>query len=314
MAPPKSNPHNLICGGSPDYNPLVMDDQQTYLLNGLLARHFNLGRIIRFRPVQRGREAHAFELFTAQEKQYLVQIFPPAYPEQQLNFAADTVNRLDQHRFSVMPFLLSKSDAFCAEGPQGSHMLVSLAPAGSALEPDQYTLHDISQLGLRLAWLHRLLGEQLVPPPKVTTDLDRLQERQIAIPTIFPGLLGLPCQEGWAHGDIQLSALLHDGDHQLRAMMDWGLLHWGCPLTDLIDAFIEIAFASRTAGDRARGVSLLEAYDSLSSIRRTAWTPVVARWCVRRLVTQEFRPLPPQFDEKYLAQPERLATAIASCL
>ena len=57
-----------------------MDAQQTYLLNGLLTRNFGLGRIVRFREVERGRQASTFELFTAQENEYLVYLYPAGFP------------------------------------------------------------------------------------------------------------------------------------------------------------------------------------------------------------------------------------------
>jgi Ser/Thr protein kinase RdoA (MazF antagonist) len=291
--------------------PLV-DDQQTYLLNGLITRSFGIGRIVRFRPVQRGRQAESFELFTAEEKEYLVQLFAPAYGEDQLDFAAGAVNALDRHRFSVMPFVPSRNVVFVAEGPQNSRMVLSLAPAGSALEPSQYTEHDISQVGLRLAWMHRLLLEQIPRPPDFVPLARRLPNSDGPVQQLI-GLLNMPTWQGWVHGDLQPAALLHDGDHQLRAITDWGLLHWGCPLEDLVDAFIALATDAKGALDRHRGAALLESYDSLVSIRRTPWTPVVASWCAQRLIDQGQRPPQEGFTESVLPAPERLATAMASC-
>jgi len=289
-----------------------VDDQQTYLLNGLIARHFGLGRIVRFRPVERGRQAEAFELFTAGEKEYLVMLYPPAFHEDQLDFAAGAVNALDRHRFSVMPFVASKNVVFVAEGPQNRHMVVGLAPAGSAIRPADYTEHDISQVGLRLAWMHRLLKEQL-PPPREPVPLGRRIPAGDGPLEQLRGLLTLPTAQGWVHGDIQPAALLHDADHQLRAITDWGLLHWGCPLEDLVDAFITLATDARGAFAQRRGAALLEAYDSLVPIKRMPWTPVVASWCAQRLADQDRRALPEGFMEAVLPAPERLATAMASC-
>ena len=59
----------------PPYNAL-MDDQQTYLLNGLLARQFDLGRIVRFRQVVRGRQAVTYELLTAEQHDAQVELLP----------------------------------------------------------------------------------------------------------------------------------------------------------------------------------------------------------------------------------------------
>jgi len=312
-----------------------MDDQQTYLLNGLLNRHFGLGRIVRFREVERGRQARCFELFTAQEKEYLVQLFPPAFSADALDFAAGTVNLLDENRFSVMPFVRSKSVIFVGEGPQGQHLLVSLAPVGSALPAEQFTAHDISQVGLRLAWMHRLLKEQ-IPPPRASAPSSPGGHAPLAVrfaawfaaaragdqtPPIsaalfgqLHGMLQLVTVAGWCHGDFQLAALLHDGDHQLRAITDWGLLHYDTPLEDVVDAFAALSTDARGNLDRARGRALLESYDSLLSIQRLAWTPVVAAWCAQRLLDQHEgrRQLGEDFAN-VVANPERLATAMASC-
>jgi hypothetical protein len=294
------------------YNAPV-DDRQTYLLNGLIARNFGIGRIVRFRSVQRGRQAESFEVFTAEEKEYLVQLYAAIYDEDQLDFAAGAVNTLDRHCFSVMPFLPSKDVVFVAEGPQNRRMVLCLAPTGSAMTPRQYTEHDISQVGLRLAWMHRLLLEQL-PRPKDFVPLKRRLPASDTTLDPLRDLLALPTWQGWVHGDIQPQALLHDADHQLRAITDWGLLHWGCPLEDLVDAFIALATDAQGALDRRRGVALLESYDSLVSIKRTPWSPVVASWCAQRLLDQERRSPPEGFLESVLPAPERLATAMASCL
>ena len=56
--------------------------------------------------------------------------------------------------------------------------------------------------------------------------------------TMLHSLLNVPTMQGWAHGDIQSAALLHDADHQLRAITDWALLHFGNPLEDVVDAFL----------------------------------------------------------------------------
>ncbi len=305
-----------------------MDNQQTYLLNGLLTRHFGLGRIVRFRQVERGRQASTFELFTAQENEYLVYLYPAAYTVEQLNFVANTVNRLDLHRFSVVPFVKAKVGAFAAEGPQNSHMLVSIAPAGSVLAPASYSDHDVSQIGLRLAWMHRLLKEQLPDLPQQASLAERVREACGAVPPdaarppialnqLSPllALLSLPTAQGWVHGDIQGSALLVDNDHQLRTVTDWGLLHAGSPLEDLVDAFLSLCTNADGELLPVRGRALLEAYHSLLPIQRIPWMPVVASWCAQRILDscENRRPLPRGFS-RLLEEPERLATALASCL
>ncbi len=305
-----------------------MDDQQTYLLNGLIARQFGLGRIVRFRAVKRGRQAAAFELFTTQEKEYLVQLYPPVFPEWQLEFMADVVNLLDAQRFSVVPFVKKKGEelgeSFVGEGPQGTRMMVSLAPQGSVLTPEEITTHDISQLGLRLAWMHRMFHEQIGPPPQQAivggTLPDRLRDAQLlnvdeaALQNLIV-MLAMPVTRGWAHGDLSPAALLFDADHQIRTVTDWGLLHAGSPLEDLVDAFVLIC----TGGERSllaqRGRALLEAYDSLVPIARVPWTPVVASWCAQRLLDAAARRRAwPDGFENLLRNPENLATALAGSL
>jgi hypothetical protein len=192
-------------------------------------------------------------------------------------------------------------------------MVISLAPAGSALTSEQYSHHDISQVGLRLAWMHRLLKEQL-PAPAEPPSLAELLPSGDGLLEQLRGLLMLPSPQGWVHGDLQPAALLHDSDHQLRAIVDWGLLHWGCPLEDLVDAFLALAVDAKGALARRRGTALLEAYGSLVPIKRMAWTPIVAQWCARRLIDQRLRGLPEGFMAEVLPSPERVATALASCV
>jgi Ser/Thr protein kinase RdoA (MazF antagonist) len=273
--------------------------------------------------VTRGRQANSFEIFTAQEKEYLVQLYPPAFEPNHLDSMANRVNRLDDERFSVVPFLPAKTKAFVGEGPQGSHMLVCLAPAGSTLEAHLYSHHDISQVGLRLAWMHRLLKEQF-PIPETISLADRVADalgETDDLPLLSPderatlfGLINMPLDRGWAHGDLQPSALLLDADRQIRTVVDWGLLHPGCPLEDLVDAFLTLCVDENGRLAEEKGKSLFEAYTSLTPLGRVAWTPVVASWCGQRLLdaAANKRDLPAGI-EVYLRRPESLATAIATC-
>lgn len=309
-----------------------MDDQQTYLLNGLLTRQYSLGRIVRFRQVPRGRQATTFELLTAQQNEYLVYLLPPAFERRQLTAAATAIDVLDKHRFSVMPMLRSTSAQYVCEGPQGMHLMVGLAVVGSAFPSDQYTQHDVSQVGLRLAWMHRLMAEQLSEPPHPMPMTEQLAAALAgrrpdspapALPLpAFPaaqidrlrGLLSLPAKLGWAHGDLQLAAMLMDSDHQLRTLTDWALLHWGHPLEDVVDVFLELCLRANHVIP-GRGRMLLEAYDSLQPIRKVIWTAVLGRWLAQRLVDASLgrRALPERFAQ-VLATPEDMASAMASCL
>ena len=279
-----------------------MDDQQTYLLNGLLARQFDLGRIVRFRQMTRGRQAATFELLTAQQNEYFVYLYPAAYSVEQLEFMAGAVNSLDDNRFTVVPWIKGKGGSFVGEGLQNGRLMVSLAVSGSALTSEQYTEHDVSQVGLRLAWMHRLLREQVAAPVEKMIPLAARLEREVAgsaeaggvhVPPIgretigrLVGLMGVPVsvENGWVHGDVQPAALMHDGDHQLRSVMDWALLHWGNPLEDVVDAFLGLCVKGDGTFDAARGGVMLEAYESLLPLEKVAWMPVVASWCGQRII------------------------------
>ena len=279
-----------------------MDDRETYLLNGLLARHFSLGRIVRFRPVTRGRQGEAYELFTAQEKEYLALVLPGAYEEAALNASARAVNALDTERFSVVPFLEVKTGGFVAEGPQNSRLMVSVAPEGSAMAAEQYTEHDISQVGLRLAWMHRLFDEQL---PKAMSEAREStgapDSASLRVWEKLETLSRLDVRTGWAHGGIDASSLLHDSDHQLRTVVDWAGLHFGSPLEDVVGAF---AFLADAEGGRGR--VLLEAYATLLPIRGVDWLGAIGRWGCHLLERARRNPVPAVFAE-VLAHPEALA-------
>jgi Ser/Thr protein kinase RdoA (MazF antagonist) len=308
-----------------------MDDQQTYLLNGLIGRQFGLGRIVRFRAVARGRQAQTFEILTQQQHEYTVYLYPPAFAASQLDFAARTINMLDANRFSVVPMLAAQGgEHFTAEGPQGATMLVSLTTAGSALAAEEYTEHDISQVGLRLAWLHRLLKEH-VPAPvgegtlreRLAEELDDLTPDTLRYLPSLPagarekldGLLAREAAQGWVHGDIQGAALLVDADHQLRTLVDFGLLHFGSPLEDVVDAVLQFCVEDGGGVASGRGKALLEAYDSLLPLQEVDWTAVVASWLGQRLIdaARGRRGLPKGFSG-LLKSPETLADAIGSCM
>jgi aminoglycoside phosphotransferase (APT) family kinase protein len=215
-------------------------------------------------------------------------------------------------------------------------MLLGLAPAGREMAAEDYTEHDISQVGLRLAWMHRLLAEQLKPPAETPSLADRFYDQffqrgpEGERPTPASGgkfaeihaMLRAAAPQGWAHGDITPAALLHDGDHQLRTVTDWGHLHWGCPLEDLVGAFLFLSTNREGMLERARGHALMEAYDSLVPLKGTAWTPVVASWCGQRMIAAA---RPHETGEpggeameaplaEVLRQPERIAVAMAACL
>ncbi len=308
-----------------------MDDQNTYLLNGLLTRGFALGRIVRFREMARGRQAATYEVMTAQQNEYVVYLYPPTHEVGRLEAMATALGRFVENRFTVASMVRAKGGEFVAEGPQGTRMMVSEVVNGSAVPAEQMREHDVSQVGLRLAWMHRLLAEQLLRVKEdenggLVEQLEGALERRLAdapVPVLpsFPAahvsrlreLLLLPSMEGWVHGEITAAALLHDADRQLRTVTDWALLHWGNPLEDVVDAFLSLCSNGKGGVDEGQARALLESYDSLRTVRRTPWTPAVGRWLAQRMIDASYgrRPLPKGFG-KWLASPEELATGIAS--
>lgn len=303
-----------------------MDQQQTYLLNGLLARQFGLGRIVRFREVKRGRQAVTFEVMTAQQNAYVVYLYPAVYRADQLAFMAGVLNGLDRERFTVVPMVAGKHGDFVGEGPQGTRMMVSVGTEGSVVPRDQLTAHDISQVGLRLAWMHRLLKEHVELPergPSMAELVAEALEEGERVPAMDEAgrsallsalQLPLPGEMGWVHGDVQAEALLHDADRQLRTVVDWALLHAGSPLEDVVDALWMLCGdgEGRLEGEKAE--ALLEAYDTLSPLKKVAWTPVVAAWCGRRLLDAAAgRRAAPGGLARAAGAPERVGVAIASC-
>jgi hypothetical protein len=173
--------------------------------------------------------------------------------------------------------------------------------------------------------MHRLLLEQFPELPPATPMAERVQkvmEESGALAMMseddrqnFLGMLAMPLERGWVHGDFQAAALLLDNDHQLRTIVDWGLLHAGTPLEDLVDAFLALCAGANGRLLLERGRSLMEAYATLMPIKTLAWTPVVATWCAQRILDagEGRRALPVGF-ETVLRRPEGIATAMASCL
>jgi Ser/Thr protein kinase RdoA (MazF antagonist) len=273
-----------------------MDDQFTYLLNGLLTRHFGLGRIARFRQVSRGRQAATYELLTAQQNEYLVYLYPPTFAADHLAFVASAVNRLDEARFSVMPFMKTKTGEAVVAGPQQTHLMVGLNPIGAPLPAEQWSEHQRSDLGLRLAWLHRALREELPHAATGETLADELEDslalpaerlprNQPAIPAAELEALAAELAEhkddgvAYVHGDLAPDAVLLDDDRQLRGVLDWGLLRPGTPAEDLFWVFTTFC-----GTDPAAMRPILEAYLSLEKLAAGAMKVGVARALARRII------------------------------
>ena len=312
---------------------MKMDDRFAYILNNLWSRHYDLGRIIRFRHVTRGRQAEAYEVLTAEQNEFLVYLYPPTFDAAQFAHLGPCLQLLGQERFPVVPMIPARTHQWAVDGPQNAHLVVTLNTSGHYLLPDQWLLHHISQLGLRLAWLHRLLIEQ-IPPRQEPTLLSQLNMAldQPHSPQFIPALNSalsslpaplnslkerledLPPPVGHVHGDIQPAAVLLDNEHQIRTFVDWGLLHAGNPLEDLIDVFVHWCIASDGVVNIDQGRTFIEAYRSLSSLPAQPWPDAIASWSAHRLIdaAQGRRPLPRGFVA-FLSNPATLSTPLEYC-
>ena len=108
-------------------------------------------------------------------------------------------------------------------------MMVGLNTDGQLLKPEAWSPHDLSQLGLRLGWLHRLLKEQMKSlsatepiPARWDAGLaeslrNATQKPPAELPHRMPHLKASDLQRladtlseippsGWCHGDVQPAA------------------------------------------------------------------------------------------------------------
>lgn len=317
-----------------------MDDRFVYLLNGLLARHFSLGRIARFRQVTRGRQAQTFEVLTAEAHEFTIWLLPPHFAPPRdgashFDRIAPLLEGLERQRFPVMPFMRTsdRPPAVTAEGPQGQILLVSESPRGQALPATEYTPQNLAMLGLRLAWLHNL-SAQILPTSRTPTrpSLSDQLDRALATPNpkvpAFPAAMirplahaaaTLPTPNAFAHGDLSPAAVLLDHDRHVRAFVDLALLHPGDPLEDLLDVLLHWCTAPDATIRIEHLRALLEAYRSQRPMTQKqdheqVWNNAVHAWLVQRILTaaNETRPLPTGFT-RMLANPRGLADAMALC-
>lgn len=311
----------------------MMDDRFAYILNNLWSRHYDLGRIIRFRRVTRGRQAEAYEILTAEQNEFLVYLYPPTFDAAQFAELAQRLQVLNQERFPVVPMLPSRTGHWSVDGPQNAHMVVTLNTPGQYLLPDQWLAHHISQLGLRLAWLHRLMMEKIPlqleaslfsqlntalehprNPQFVVTLSSSLASFPRALHSLKERLEDLPPPNGYVHGDMQPAAVLLDEEHQIRSFVDWGLLHEGNPHEDIIDAFVHWCISADGVVDTERGRVFIEAYRSMSPYSGQPWPDAITSWLARRLIDAAYgrRSLPRGFVA-YLSNPATLSTPLEYC-
>lgn len=309
-----------------------MDDRYAYVLNTLWTKHFDLGRVVRFRHVTRGRQAEVFEILTAEQQEYAAYLFPATFDAGQLTQLARTMTLLGQQRFPVSAMLPSRTGQWMVAGPQGASMMVSESPVGQYLLPDQWSEQDISQLGLRLGWMHRLLTEH-VPLPRNPSPPGVMPELAAALAAPAESLPGKlpkldsrhveqltrrlreePAPVAWVHGDMQPAAVLLDHDHQIRSVVDWGLMHPGEPMEDVVDAFVHWCVAADGQVDAARGRILLESYRSLRQGQMAAWGRTVDLWCARRIIdAQAGRRVLPRGFATFLGDPTVLVKPLTFC-
>jgi Ser/Thr protein kinase RdoA (MazF antagonist) len=268
-----------------------MDDRFIYLLNGLIAREYSLGRIARFRHIKRGRQAQAVELLTAEGREFVAWLYPQAFtPDRFTQLAPIAAAMADEH-FPIARLVPTHPARYAAEGPQSQALVITEATPGVPLPREEWTAQMLSLVGLRLAWLHRLLSAQ----PASATD-DQLSQRfakACATPTArtpsLPPQIKASLTEASAtvdnlfqvHRDISADSVLLDGERQMRSIVDWGLLAPGCAEEDLLNVFQQwcVQADGTVRSDELR--AFLEAYRTLCPLPldpAERWTQTAARW------------------------------------
>lgn len=318
------------------WNNQAMEDRTAYALNALLERHYAIGRIVRFRQLQRGRQAECFEILTAGQREYLLHLFGPEYRLSWLHNAVGALAAVSRQGFPAPrpePAIRASPDGPCmvVDGPQGSHLVLTDSANGQHLALSRWTAWDLSHLGLRLAWLHRLLAQI----PLVATEQPSLPEQirhwsgvsgahhrpdhpapsQADVELLLERLEdGRVNDAGLAHGGISPEAILLDADRQIAGIVDWGLCRAGHPASDVVDAFVYWCVKPDGMVARDEAQALLEAYASLAPNAVESWHHVVLGWCGRRLMDHYTGccPLPRGFGT-ILAHPDSLTAAISLC-
>jgi len=311
-----------------------MDDRTAYLLNGLVERHYDIGRVLRFRKIKRGRQAECFELLTAGQQEFLLLLFPAAFDAALLRSAGALTARLGAAGFPVPKAIHASSPetGWLAAGPQGSHLMLSTQPHGQAMEAGAWSSQNLSHLGLRLAWLHRLLGQER-PAMSVTSNqlaqrLQTLLEHPSAggegvkkalnlaqIEKIIQQLadISVECTHCW-HGALTPEAVLLDADHQIMSIVDWGYCQVGFPHEDVVDVFLNWCVDRDGQIRSPEAQCFLQAYFSLHSTNGPPWHQTVVVWTGHRLIAalSGCAGLPRGFAT-ILENPHFLSAAITIC-
>ncbi len=300
----------------------MLDDRQAYVLNTLLERGFDIGRVLRFRRVQRGRQAPSFELLTAQGGEYLLSIFPPQFPAPALDDAARVCHALFEKKLPVPPPLPARAGGYVAPGPQHSHLALSAAPEGQAMAAEQWSLQDLSLLGLRLAWLHRALAE-VGPPPE--QDYSRPADDALLSLSLEPWppmaqqVLAQAAEaplstRRWLHGDVHAQAILLDADRHVSAFIDNGLMHAGDQQQDVLDVFVNWCLDETHFVRDEHARAFFSAYRTLAPENVGDFSLAVVRWAAWRIRTSAHNIQPPPHGfPQLLANLPGLATAANLC-
>jgi Ser/Thr protein kinase RdoA (MazF antagonist) len=310
-----------------------MDDHKAYMLNGLLERHFDLGRIVRFRQVHRGRQAECFELLTAGNHELLLELFPSTFDKNSLDAAVALMDQVSLAGFPAPRANISRASQnnFVVTGPQGTHMVLSSAPQGQPISKLAWTHQDLCQLGLRLAWMHRLMAE--TSPPAAPMPLGDHLRRAVLEPAprgkrylhaLNAGHLeklaqmleqNVPSPSRWRHGGLSPESLLLDSERQISAILDWGQASAGLPEEDLVDVFVLWCVDDDGQVRTPQAQSLFQSYLSLNSGDTSIWHQAVLNWCAHHvLAALSGRSALPRGFATILENPQFLSAAISLCL
>ena len=308
-------------------NECTMDDQTAYALNALVQRHYNVGRIVRFRPVQRGRQCESYELLTAGGHEYTLQVYLPEFTQELLDRTAAVLELMSQNGFPVgCPVGLKQQDGLIAcAGPQNRLMLLLDMLHGQSLPVEQWSEQDLSQLGLRLAWMHRALAHLPFPPIsrfsgnmlRVAAAGHEMRAARIAAAVgneTFEKLAAIkpPGEPVPGHGAFDPAAIMLDGDRLITAITDWGSVGMGTSESDIVDALVMWCVQADGTGIYPRAKAFCEAYFSLADGKAFDWGDAVRQWCVHRgaEAVAGRRPLPRGFAD-IARDPQALAGMLA---
>ena len=309
-----------------------MDDREAYLLNGIVQRDFRLGRIIRFRKLARGVQSDTIEILTSERQSFLVLIYPRIFSRKQLNTGAKKSTSLAKATFPSLHFVepAKAGSEWVVDGPQGTHLMVAKFPIGQAVGCEQWQSQDLSQLGVRLAWMHRMTtdADRTYTGKPLYAELTHLlaepSPRRNALLNVLDASIlqkfvdtqkGKPPLEGWIHGGINQTSVLMDDDRQITSVIDWGLAGSGSHYEDAVDVFVQWCVDTEGQIRATEARAFLEAFLSLAPEPRTPdWQGVVDYWCMRQIINalRGYRPLPRGFGS-IIRNPAFLSTAIALC-